>query len=675
MDRKTLPYNCPLLAEWFEDFSYIRNYFTRLGGLPYEIFKNSGLDTLEIFGFLDNNDWEDVDSIKEKLSGNRIIALEVYAKTDGGFQKAYLYADTINSYYSIYKDGEVCNGKLVLTKETLEKWKQRGYFCILPQDKDTFVNEECIFSQVWESELLIRDIKPWSGSKITASNGYKTVFLILNYQVKIQEDEVLPFTMEVPEDYVFEVDYYAINTCFTMLAKERYIRQMINPFFLINRIDTWDLEVAHLLKKKIANVFLSEMGYDIEEFPNCYQKLAYITAYLAYYYPELEEKMKAPLAKTDGVAIGISMEDYCIYAANALSDGMVNLIKNPKLSSSVVAASCDYEAEDIYCFDVNCFLQNAGVALSELGVFIRSLFQTNIYRDVKRVGICIPRDIPQKEEIQHFMHDYEAGSEYFPERKPEIMIYHELGLEEMNALEIIDSAAKMAGADEVILYGRAVAVAAGYEAVNPENALGDFETALVYDWGEERVEVSIVDRGQHRSYVFYWDGIENPINEDDLEEDVSTIYDELSVRMRSKMLEQEDFLKLMKLDESNEEAWKKLYDSVGRVLFQFKRENNAVLVLENAWARVEEELPYAEFKEIFRPYYEKTERLIDRVLQHSSFAKESISKVYVSGEWGNYPYVWDRLEEYFGKGKVRVMADTSKAAVLGAAYLAGKQKK
>lgn len=674
MDKKTLPYNCPLLAEWFEDFSYIRNYFTRLGGLPYEILKNSGLDTLEIFGFLDNNDWEDTDSIKEKLSGNRIIALEVYAKTDSEFQKAYLYADSINSYYSVYQDGEVCNGKLVLTKERLEKWKQRGYFCIFPQEESTQEVAESIYSEVWKEELLIRNIKPWSGSRTAASNGYKTVFLILNYRVEEREDEVLPFTMEIPEDYVFEVDYYAINTCFTMLAKERYIRQMINPFFLISRIDTWDLEVAHLLRAETKDVFLREMGYDIEEFPNCYQKLAYITAYFSYYYPELEEKMKAPLAKTDGIAIGISMEDYCCYAANALSDGTVNLIRNPKLSSSVAAASCDYEPEDIYSFDVNCFLQNAGVALSELGVFIRSLFQTNIYRDVKRVGICIPSDIPQKEAIRHFMHDYEAGSKYFPERKPEIMIYHELGLEEMDGIDIIKNAAKLAGADEVILYGRAVAVVAGYEAVNPDNALGDFENTLVYDWGEERVEVSIVDRGQHRTFVFYWDCIDNPINEDDWEEDVSTIYDELCVQMRSRMLEQEDFLKLMKLDESNEEAWKKLYDSVGRALFQFKRENNATLVLENAWARVEEELPYAEFKEIFRPYYEKTESLIDRVLQHSYFDKESISKVFVSGEWGNYPYVWDRLEEYFGKGKVCVMADTSKAAVLGAAYLAGKQK-
>ncbi len=674
MAEKTLPYNCPLLPEWFEDFQNIRDCFTRLGGLPYEILKHSGLDTLEIFGFFDQNDWEDVDCLKKMQSGNRIIALEIYmeAEDDKELQKAYLFSDSINGYYSVFKDGMTDNGKLILTKEKLKKWACKGYSCIVPTEKSLQEVSGSAYGEVFESNLLVRNIQPWSNRIKTSSNGYKEVYLILDYMVG-DDDMQKSFKMEVPSDYVFEVDYYAINTCFRLLARERYIRQNMNPFFLINRIDKYDTEVARYLKAENENVFLREMGYELEDFPNCYQRLAYYTAYIEYHYPNLQEKMNQPLPEAECVAVGASME-IDLYAANCMSDGSVHLIRNPKLYTGVTAMSCDCEIEDVYGFDLRYDLYNAGVGISELGLSFRNMLNTNIYQDVTCMGISLPMWVPRKEDIQRYMKKYEEGISVLPKRKEEVMLYYELELEEMDGKDLVKGAAQMADMEQVETYDRALAIHAGYEALNPDNALKKYEHAIVFDWRNDYVEVSLLQGEGYGVKVLTDNEDDNPLErtEDIMEE--TTVYHILFHNMRAKMLEQEEFLKLMKLDESNEAAWQALYDSCDTVMKQFMRENNGVLILKNEWAYVEEELPYARFKEIFKPYFEEAKEVIERVLRFSWFEKEDIDKVYVSGYWGNYPYVWDCLEEFFGKGKVRIMADTSKAAVIGAAYLAGKQK-
>ena len=674
MTEKTLPYNCPLLAEWLEDFRNIRDCFTRLGGLPYEILKHSGLDTLEIFGFFDDHDWEDTDRLKKMQSGNRIIALEIYMESEKGGepQKAYLFSDSTNGYYSVFKDGITDNGQLILTKEKLKKWAQKGYSCIVPTKEYGTDIYRSTYAEVFGSNLLVRNIQPWSDRRKTASNGYKEVYLILNYRVE-DEEEQLPLKMQEPSDYVFEVDFYAINTCFRLLGRERYIRRNMDPFFLINRINQYDSEVGRYLMAEHENVFLREMGYELEDFPNCYQRLAYYTAYIEYYYPDLHEKMNRPLPEAECVAIGASME-MDLYAANYLSDGSVHLIKNHKLYTGVTAMSCDCEIEDVYRFDLRYDLRNAGVGISELGLSFRNMLNTNIYQDVACMGISLPMSVPRKEEIQRYMKEYEKGISVLPKRKEEVLLYYELELEEADGKDIIKGAAQMADMEQVQTYDRALAILAGYEAVNPDNALEKYEPAIVFDWRNDYVEVTLLQDEEYYVRILTNGADDNPLErtEDIMEE--TTAWDILFRNMRAKMLEQEEFLKLMKLDESNEAAWQALYDSTDTVMTQFMRENNGVLILKNSWACVEEELPYTRFKEIFKPYFEEAKEVIERVLRFNWYEKEDINKVYVSGYWGNYPYVWDCLEEYFGKGKVRVMADTSKAAAIGAAYLAGKQK-
>ncbi len=674
MAEKKLPYNCPLLAEWFEDFTNIRNCFTRLGGLPYEILKHSGLDNLEVFGFFDDIDWENTDEVKKLQSGNRLIALEIYMEPEKGKepQKAYLFSDSINGYYSVYKDGVIDRGRLILSKEKLEKWEKQGYSCIIPADSGSAEIYRSGYAEIFGSSLFVRNIKPWSKRLKTSSNGYKEVYLILNYAGETEGTDMPDMAMEAT-DYVIEVDYYAINSCFRLLGKERYIRQNVNPFFLINRINKYDTEVAKYVKTECENVFLSEMGYELTDFPNCYQRLAYYTAYIAYHYPDLVERMNRPLPEAECVAIGASME-IGLYGAYCLSDGSIHLMKNPKLYTGVTAMSCDCEIQDMYAFDLRYDLFNAGVGISELGLSFQNMLNTTIYPDVTRMGISMPMRVPKKEEIQRYMKNREKSLTMMPQRKTDVLLYYELELEEADGKDIIKGAAQMAGMEQVETYDRAMAIYAGYVAMNPDVALADYENALVFDWRNDAIEVTLLRNERNIVRIYEKDFDDNPLERTEDIGEGMTVYDIVCRNMRLKMLEQEDLLRLMKLDESNEKAWQALYDSCDTVMKQFMRENSGVLILKNAWAYVEEELSYAKFKEIFKPYFEETTAVVERVLRNAYFEKEYIKKVYVSGYWGNYAYVWDCLEEYFGKGKIHIMADTGMAATLGAAYLIGKQK-
>ncbi len=655
MTKKKIPYNCPLIAEWFEDFSNIRDCFTRLGGLPYEILKHSGLDKLELFGFFDDNNWEDANELRKMQSDNRIIALEIYMDSGNGgkTQKAYLFSDSINGYYSVFRDGVTQQGKLFLTKEKLAKWARKGYSCIISSEEEPEENFRQAYEEMFENRLYVRNILPLSREIQISSNGYKQVYLLLDYGA----DE--------PSDYVLEVDYYAINTCFRLLTRERYIRQNIDPFFLINRIHKYDTEVGRFLKTEKENIFLREMDLELEQFPNCYQLLAYYTAYIAYYYPDLQERMNQPLPEAECVAIGASMEQG-LFAAYCMSDGTVYPMKNPKLYTGVTAMSYDCGIEDEYRFDLKYDLLDVGIGISELGLSFRKMLKTGIYQEVTRMGISLPTSVLPKEQIQRYMKKNETGIS--------AMLYHELELEEADGKDIIKGAAELAGMEEVLTYNRALAIHAGYEAMNSKDALGRYEHGIVFDWRNDYLEVTLLQGEKDGVRILAQDAEENPLErgEDIIEE--MTVYDILFRNMRAKMLEQEEFLKLMKLDESDTKAWQAFYDSRDTVMKQFMRENDGVLILKNVRGYMEEELPYARFKELFRPYFEEAKEVIEGVLSSVCFEKEDINKVYVSGYWGNYAYVWDCLEDFFGKGKLCVMEDTSKAAVFGAAYLAGKQK-
>ena len=529
------------------------------------------------------------------------------------------------------------------------------------------------------------EIQPWSDKRRVSSNGYKEVYLVLSHSVYLDAGGGALATLTEPKnlgDFVFEVDNYALDTCRRLLEQERYIRGKINPTFFVNQINPYDSEVLQYLRTASEGVFLKEVGYALEDFPECYQRLAYDTAYIRYYFPDIQQEMKLSHSQAECVAVGISMDmsryaHHCLYAANYMSDGSIHLIKNPKLSEKISDLRACCELENIHEFPISYDLCNAGVAASELGMVMREILDKNCYQDVANVGISLFKRVPDKEEIQQYM-EYQKEFQkklYAPSKvKEEIALYHELELEEADGRDVVTVAAQLAEAEQVSLYDRAQAILAGYEALNRADALAEGEYAIVFDWRNDDVQVTLMQGEANGARIMAQEAMDNPMEESEAVVWGNDIYEQLFGCMRSKLLEQEEFLKVMNLTESNMEAWRAFHNSRIAVMEQMRRGSNGLLILKNAWACVEEELPYAQFKEMLKPYIEKTKQLPEKVMQKGKVGIQNIGKVYLSGNWGNVVYVWECLEEYFGQGKLRVMADTSKAAVIGAAYLAGTRK-
>lgn len=660
MEDKTLPCNCPLSTEWFENFNIIRNHFTHLGGLAYDILQASGLKELDFFNIFDETYWTDGDKIEQMRSYNRIIALEVYIDLYNAKQleKAYLFYSHTNEYYSIYKDGVIKKGKLVLTKEKLEKWAKKGYGCILCREREPNAKIYEEYVGMFQGNISCRKIKPWTQNHRVASRGYKEVFLALDY---------LTFG-----DYYFDVDFYAIDTLFYVFKQEQYIRRHRNPLFRIENVDRMDGAVLKLLEQEVEDVFLREMGYDMNLFPESYKELAYLTAYLKYHYPDIQDEVNCDEYKrSECNSLGIAVDSDKLMGANALENGALEIVRNQNVYGSVTSCIYGMELEDRTIFLGRFSLLNAGVALSEIGVSIRSILKSCTYENIDCAVICLPARVPQKEEICEYMHKIQLEDTEQSLNSFDMEIFEELDLEDIDAVEIIQMAAQMAGLTKTVIVPRAVAIAAAYENKDINQKLQDEQYAFVYEWSEEFFFVALIQKKNEELNILWQEVVESPtICADAYVADGKTLIESVQDKLHDIMYAQKDMLQCMNLTTDNKEVWDRLYASTEIIIGQLKNDRDGTVLLENSWASIEEVFHQAEFEDVFEPYYLKTEKIMKHILARLAITEKDVSKVYISGEWGNYSGLLKKLERFIGINKLCVMAETKYAPVIGAAYLA-----
>ena len=664
MEDKTLPCNCPLSSEWYENFNNIREYFISLGGLAYKILQTSGLRELDFFCVFDENYCRDEDQIEKNRSYNRIIALEVYIDfcNDKQLEKAYLFYSHTNDYYSIYQEGVIRKGKLVLTRENLDKWAKKGYGCILCRETEPNI---CVYEEyinMFQGNVSCRNIKPWKQNHVIASRGYKEVFLVLDY---------LTFG-----DFCFEVDFYAIDTYFDVLKQEICIRKQKNPCFRIENVNRMDIEVLKILEQEQEDVFLREMGYDLNKFPESYRDLAYLTAYLKYYYPDIKDIVSLEeYDRSESKSLGIAFSLNKLMGANLLDNGVVELVRNQKIYGSVTSCIYGMELEDRTIFPGKFSLKNAGVALSEIGLATRSVLNSCTYENIEQVVVCLPAELPKKEEICEYMHRIQMEKEEESENPLDVQIFDELDLENVEAVDIIHMALQMAGLKNAVIVPRAIAIISAYETGNINNKLLEGQYGVVYDWSNDFFFVSLVQKKKEACNILWQEVIENPlVCKDVYVAQGKTLIECVKSKMHDILYAQEEMLKYMNLTEDNKEAWDVLYASAEMVVKQLQNDRPGNILLENAWASIEELFKQDEFDSIFELYYLKTEKIMKHILSRLEITEKDISKVYISGEWGNYSGLLRKLERFFGRNKLCVMADSKYAPVIGAAYLAKNTK-
>lgn len=318
---------------------------------------------------------------------------------------------------------------------------------------------------------------------------------------------------EIMEAALQRNDVYALETCLDTLLKEQFIREYVAPDFCLREdylddvVDVWDM--LELLRNGTAGVFLYEKNEAVDQYPECYQQLAYQTAYLKCYYPDLNTWMKeaeeVEKSCREIACIGISLEKNESYGAYLLEDNRVKMIVQNLDTLMVSAQDCVFDGVEK--------LLNAGVASSEMGLVIRKIkreIEKKIPGQITSAVISMPAVVPERSEIQFSMAERECNQVQYPNGKLEVQIYRELNLQGANGRDVVQKAAEMAGLQQIEVIPRALAVGYAYEHMSEKSVLEEKEVALVYDWGEEYFSATLLQKYGGELDIIWQEVMESP---------------------------------------------------------------------------------------------------------------------------------------------------------------------
>lgn len=449
---------------------------------------------------------------------------------------------------------------------------------------------------------------------------------------------------ELPK--LLEEGLYAYETCLKVLQMEEEIRKYIGPSFFVEQISFKPLEqyekledvppfgeevMRLVLTPGNLGIFLSEKGLRVQDFPMCYRKLAYQTAYMQFYYPQLEKIKKEieDLREYPNV-LGIELDLGVSRGAMYRSEKEIALIMGQK-------AEYDFAG-----FQTTTDL---GIAASEMGKCIRSIVKrADGYIDSENasVVICLP-------------------SEYF-------------NREEAGTYECVKRAAELAGLTNARLMPRALCIVAAYEHMDKENILIGYEHGLVFDWNKEYLSITVVSRlGDEEVNILNQRVLRMPAGDFDIMQDLRR---ELDITIEMSGYEP-DSLKLYFDESEDKEASREeksyryyLYENVIRQMIRCKYAN---LIMDDTMFSDKVTRYFEGFFEceVMNHLIDKVEDIIRRVLSGVQLVPEDITKIYFAGEWGNYQYLWKHVDGMCARDvRICIMEDTTYAAVKGATYLA-----
>ena len=515
--------------------------------------------------------------------------------------------------------------------------------------------------------------------EIMCESGLKKV-----YTDGMLDDEKWENANLVTQRCVMKIDVYAINSCLNVLKKEQLIRKFLNPEFYVERLDfssldedalpfdNWDDEVLAYLVPGKAGIFLCEKDLKISDYSLEYQKLAYQTAHIMHYYGKELEKIEENIKKiseTNGI-VGISLGKEKIYTVNMLSDGSFDI--------QAPAGGVDgLDYPEAHTYSGYGSIWNIGMATSEMAFQIQEIMNSyeNKYNFVPQdVTVALPALLHNEEDFEPILEEYRDKNPKSKAKKLQQDLYNVVNLYETSTLGIVEKAVEFAGIQEFNYEPRATAIALAYEQMDEANKLNGNATALVFDWSNDYFSASIVDRSyRNELHIKNQCVIKNPIG--NLTE--ITGVDTFCERLRASMLKQLEPYGIYHdvVDESRWDSWDAFYDQAENVIQQMIRNNYAILRYKDYIFDMTVDYPAEVFLEIFEPYYQQTENIVEKIINEIQFQAGDISRVFLAGEWGNFPYVKQRLEAFFGRyTKVCVMDNTALAAAKGAAIVAKMAK-
>ena len=254
MSAFVIPYNANK-RKWTRFRREIRNQkvlFLERGGTAYEIAEQSGflaaLDFYQLHGLYDNDE-----VVQSYVRNKWILAVEayVYQPEKNAYDRVFLYTDRADDEQELRDAGEIQQGRLLLQQEEVQELQQNGFHVVRSEQRSA-----------------------WSSGHVFSGNGFNRVLLAeTGYHEKV----------------FIQPDWSAVEACLAVLETEEAIRTRIDSSFSIERINYEDSEVLAEMQPGNTGVFLYENDLRPKIFPECYQRLAYQTAYLKHYYADIKE--------------------------------------------------------------------------------------------------------------------------------------------------------------------------------------------------------------------------------------------------------------------------------------------------------------------------------------------------------------------------------------------------
>ncbi len=631
----------------------------RAGGNVYEVLAYSGLLQMVGNGLISPESEAKVNDVNTEVWAKGILpVLEVCVDFDEEqtLERVYLYCENTKEYRFLLNKGSVRKGELIFTNESLCELADLGYSCICTIKEHFKWYQECFRDNV--KLCCVREEK----QKKISKNGFNVVCLIL--------EEAGTYRLE-------RADLYAFETCLAVLQKEEEIRRYVEQAFYVEKISFQDIkecenimdvlpfgqEVLKLLQPGNEGIFLSEADLRIEDYPMSYRMLAYQMAYMQYYYPQLETaKKEIEEMREYPDALGIELDLHVSRGGRYCSPKEVELLM------------CRKSEYDFDCFQS---VSDLAVATSDMGKSIQRIIEkANGYVDMKNAAVVIslPTELLDADEAEKELDKLHEKLESDPQAALSILLYEELELQGAGTYDCVRKAVELAGLTNVQLVPRTLCVVTAYEHMDNENILVGYEKGLVIDWNLNYLSITVVSRlGERDVNILNQKILRLPQEDFDIKESLRhELEDTMDMSVHMETIFDFFFDETEDVGVTREEKEYRYY-MADNVLHQLVRCPYANLILDDCMFADKVEryyLPFFEY-EVLSGLWGKIEDAIIEVLEGAQFVSEDITKVYISGELGNYSYIWGKVKEFFERGvKLCIMEDTKYAVVKGATYLA-----
>lgn len=645
----TYPYNLPDGAMHFKKIKKLIGTAKELGGTMYDVAADSGL--LEEWHYLEL--LFDPEVSDEKIfPEDMTVVTEVYVRypLKDKLERIFLFSGDAVRDNKLVQEGTIEEGKLVINYEKLNSIHGKGYDCLYEGIKNT-ENAADRFKNCFESSQRKSTFRFWDESNTFVGNGCNKALII---RTEFGELYLMP-------------DIFAVEQCRKVFYAETMIREKYDASFSAERIKMDEKAAAE--KETVFRKVFNRRMESCQNLKSSYRKLIEQIAYIKVHYRSVYDTVWEYVFYPDGeseevdfdspedAVLGISItDDKECYAVCRMRNGEIKRIANAEYSDFMPLT------EKYHHWKYRVDLFSPGSAGSELAINMKQMIEAakiQFNMNIKKVYMTTREELPDNIRIATRIKKLRARREKSNRAEGclELIAFHEIGNENIDGEGVLKWAAELAGVPEMEYVDNWTAVLAAFEAADKDAGLKEQETGLIFDFNEKILTITLLRKKQDRDYeLISWQQkqymeeliYEEPDTEDDAY--IPVLPEEFGTVLKNFMLDKGlRALGISGENEFDERAFAELKDSADRVKRQFRRNDTAKVIFNNGFISMMEDYPIEQFEQYFSPLLERLLSYLCEVVEKANLRMEDISKVYLTGEECEYPFVRERMEAVTGK--------------------------